>query len=135
MVLGCSLTRRHKLPRRVGWHCGASRRLRLGDGSRSGWLASIAVDDPLSKTPARTQGMTQRIEDPRPLPTFDRLPHYARAWERWGTHPEVARNLIYLGVKLTDADYFRSCLAHVDVNRLSIPEQRAFSRDLDAFVF
>ena len=79
--------------------------------------------------------MTQRIEDPRPLPTFDRLPHYARAWERWGTHPEVARNLIYLGVKLTDADYFRSYLAHVDVNRLSIPEQRAFSRDLDAFVF
>ena len=79
--------------------------------------------------------MTQRIEDPRPLPKFDRLPHYARAWERWGTHPDVARSLIYLGVKLTDANHFRSCLAYVDLKRLSIPEQRAFSRDLDAFVF
>jgi hypothetical protein len=47
----------------------------------------------------------------------------------------VARTLIFLGVKLTDADHFRSCLAHVDVKRLSLPEQRAFSRDLDAFVF
>ena len=79
--------------------------------------------------------MTQKIEDPRPLPNFDRLPNYAKAWERWGDNPDVARTLIFLGVKLTDADYFRSCLAHVDVKRLSIPEQRAFSRDLDAFVF
>lgn len=79
--------------------------------------------------------MTQRIEDPRPLPKFDRLPHYARAWERWGDYPDVARTLIFLGVKLTDADHFRGCLAHLDVKRLSIPEQRTFSRDLDAFVF
>ena len=79
--------------------------------------------------------MTQRLKDPRPLPKFDRLPHYARTWERWGSHPDVARTLIFLGVKLTDADHFRSCLAHVDVKRLSLPEQRAFSRDLDAFVF
>ncbi len=79
--------------------------------------------------------MTQRIEDPRPLLKFDRLPHYARAWERWGDYPDVARTLIFLGVKLTDADHFRGCLAHLDVKRLSIPEQRTFSRDLDAFVF
>jgi hypothetical protein len=47
----------------------------------------------------------------------------------------VARTLILLGVKLTEADDYRSRLADVDVKRLGIPEQRAFSRDLDAFVF
>jgi hypothetical protein len=79
--------------------------------------------------------MTKKIEDPRLLSKFDRLPNTAKAWERWGDHPDVARPLIWLGVKLTDADYFRGCLAHVDVKRLSIPDQRVFSRDLDAFVF
>ena len=79
--------------------------------------------------------MTQRIEDPRLLLQFDRLPHYATAWEVWGTHPEVARSLIYLGIKLTDADDYRSRLTPVDIKQLSIPDQCAFSRDLDAFVF
>lgn len=79
--------------------------------------------------------MTKEIEDPRSLSNFDSLPNYAKARERWGDNPDVARTLIFLGVKLADADYFRSCLAHVDVKRLSIPDQRAFSRDLDAFIF
>ena len=79
--------------------------------------------------------MTEKIEDPRPLAKFARLPNYAKAWRRWGDHADVARTLIWLGVKLTDADYYRSRLAHVEVKRLSIPNQRAFSRDLDAFVF
>jgi len=79
--------------------------------------------------------MMQRIEDPRLLLQFDRLPQYATAWERWGNHPEVARSLMYLGIKLTDADHFRSRLTPVDLKQLSIPEQCAFSRDLDAFVF
>ena len=79
--------------------------------------------------------MTQRIEDPRLLRKFDRLPHYEKAWQRWGDHPDVVRALIFLGVKLTDADHFRGCLARVDVQQLGIPEQCAFSRDLDAFVF
>ena len=48
---------------------------------------------------------------------------------------EVARPLMFLGVKLTEADDYRSRLADVDVTRLGIPEQRAFSRNLDAFVF
>jgi hypothetical protein len=47
----------------------------------------------------------------------------------------VARALIFLGVKLTEADDFRRRLADVDVTQLDIPKQRAFSRDLDAFVF
>jgi hypothetical protein len=79
--------------------------------------------------------MMKQIEDPRPLSKFGRLPNYAQAWKRWGDNPDVARTLIGLGVKLTDADYYRSRLAHVDVKRLGIPDQRAFSRDLDAFVF
>jgi hypothetical protein len=79
--------------------------------------------------------MMQRIEDPRLLLQFDRLPQYATAWERWGTHPEVARSLMYLGIKLTDADHFRSRLTPVDLKQLGIPDQCAFSRDLDAFVF
>jgi hypothetical protein len=79
--------------------------------------------------------MTKNIKDPRPLSKFGHLPNYAKAVERWGDHPDVARPLIFLGVKLTDADHFRSGLVHVDVKRLSIPEQCAFSRDLDAFVF
>jgi hypothetical protein len=77
--------------------------------------------------------MTQRIEDPRPLPQFDRLPHYATAWERWGDYPEVARSLMYLGIKLADA--YRSRLTPVDLKQLSLPDQCAFSRDLDTFVF
>jgi hypothetical protein len=79
--------------------------------------------------------MTQRIADPRLLLKFDRLPHYVKAWQRWADHPDVVRALIFLGVKLTDADHFRGCLARVDVKQLGIPEQCAFSRDLDAFVF
>ena len=79
--------------------------------------------------------MTKKIEDPRLFSKFDRLPNYAKAWERWGDHPDVERPLMWLGVKLVDADHFRGCLAHVDVKRLSLPDQRAFSRDLDAFVF
>ena len=68
--------------------------------------------------------MTKKIEDPRLLPKFDRLPNYAKAWRRWGDHADVARTLILLGVKFTDADYYRSRLAHVEVKRLGIPEQR-----------
>ena len=79
--------------------------------------------------------MTQRIADPRLLRNFDRLPHYAKAWQRWADHPDVVRALMFLGVKLTDADHFRGCLARVDVPQLGIPAQCAFSRDLDAFVF
>lgn len=79
--------------------------------------------------------MTKYIEDPRLLSTFSCLPHYAAAWGRWGAQAEVARPLIFLGVKLTEADDYRSRLADVDVKQLGIPEQRAFSRDLDAFVF
>ena len=79
--------------------------------------------------------MTKHIEDPRLLPKLSCLPHYAAAWKRWGEQAEVARTLSFLGVKLTEADYYRSRLADVDVTRLDIPEQRAFSRDLDAFVF
>jgi hypothetical protein len=79
--------------------------------------------------------MTKNINDPRLLSKFDCLPNYAKAWERWGDHLDVARPLIGLGVKLADADHFRGCLAYVDIKRLSIPDQRAFSRDLDAFVF
>jgi hypothetical protein len=79
--------------------------------------------------------MTKYIEDPRLLSTFSYLPHYAAAWKRWGEQAEVARPLIFLGVKLTEADYYRSRLTDVDVKRLGIAEQRAFSRDLDAFVF
>jgi len=79
--------------------------------------------------------MTKNINDPRLLSKFDRLPNYAKAWERWGDHPDVACLLIGLGVKLADADHFRGCLAYVDIKRLSIPDQRTFSRDLDAFVF
>jgi hypothetical protein len=52
-----------------------------------------------------------------------------------GRPSDVVRTLIFLGVKLTDADHFRGCLAHVDVQQLGIPEQCAFSRDLEAFVF
>jgi hypothetical protein len=48
---------------------------------------------------------------------------------------EVARPLMFLGVKLTEADDYRRRLADVDVTRLGRPAQRAFSRDLDAFVF
>ena len=79
--------------------------------------------------------MALNIEDPRPLPNLDCLPNYATAWKRWGDQPAIARALIFLGVKLTDADHFRSCLAHVDLKRLSIPDQCTFSRNLDAFVF
>jgi hypothetical protein len=79
--------------------------------------------------------MMQGIEDPRLRLAFDRLPHYVRAWKRWGDHPDAARTLIFLGVKLTDADHFRGCLARVDVKQLGIPEQCSFARDLDAFVF
>jgi hypothetical protein len=79
--------------------------------------------------------MTQPIADPRPLPKFSGLPNYAAAWRRWGAQAEVARPLLFLGVKLTEADDYRSRLAAVDVTRLGIPAQRAFSRDLDAFVF
>jgi hypothetical protein len=79
--------------------------------------------------------MIKHIEDPRPLPTLLRLPHYAAAWKRWGAQAEVARSLIFLGVKLTEADDYRRRLVDVDVTRLGTPEQRAFSRDLDAFVF
>jgi hypothetical protein len=43
--------------------------------------------------------------------------------------------LLFLGVKLTEADDYRSRLAAVDVTRLGLSAQRAFSRDLDAFVF
>lgn len=91
--------------------------------------------NPHAQPSTRAQSMIQRIEDPRLPLKFDRLPHYARAWEPWGDHPDVARALIFLGVKLTDADHFRGCLTRVDVKQLSIPEQCAFSRDLDAFVF
>lgn len=79
--------------------------------------------------------MTQHIEDPRLLPALMRLPQYAAAWRRWGMQAEVARPLMFLGVKLTEADDYRSRLADVDVTRLGLPEQRAFSRNLDAFVF
>jgi hypothetical protein len=79
--------------------------------------------------------MTQHIEDPRLLPTLLRLPQYAAAWRQWGEHTEVGRSLIFLGVKLTEAEDYRRRLAEVDVARLGIPAQRAFSRDLDAFVF
>lgn len=79
--------------------------------------------------------MIRRINDPRPRLKFDRLPYYARAWQRWGDDPKVSRSLIFLGVKLTDADYFRGCLANVDVQQLGTTERCAFSRDLDAFVF
>src|SRR5262245_52649017 len=83
----------------------------------------------------RTPGMTQPMADPRPLPKFSALPNYAAAWRRWGAQAEVAHPLLYLGVKLTEADDYRSRLAAVDVTQLGIPAQRAFSRDLDAFVF
>jgi hypothetical protein len=43
--------------------------------------------------------------------------------------------LLFLGVKLTEADDYRSRLAAVDLTRPGIPAQRAFSRDFDAFVF
>ena len=79
--------------------------------------------------------MTKHVEDPRLLPKLSCLPHYAAAWRRWGEHEEVVRALMFLGVKLTEADYYRRRLTDVDVERLGIPEQRAFSRDLDAFVF
>jgi hypothetical protein len=79
--------------------------------------------------------MTQPIADPRLLPKFSGLPNYAAAWRRWGAQAEVARPLLFLGVKLTEADDYRSRLAVVDITRLGIPAQRAFSRDLDAFVF
>jgi hypothetical protein len=42
---------------------------------------------------------------------------------------------MYLGIKLTDADNYRSRLTPVDLKQVSIPDQCAFSRDLDAFVF
>ena len=79
--------------------------------------------------------MTQHLADPRPLPKFYSLPNYAAAWRQWGAQAEVARPLLFLGVKLTEADDYRSRLAAVDVTQLGIPAQRAFSRDLDAFVF
>ena len=79
--------------------------------------------------------MALKIEDPRAIPNFDRLPNYAAAWKWWGDQPAIARTLIFLCVKLTDADHFRSCLAHVDLKQLSIREQCTFSRNLDAFIF
>ena len=79
--------------------------------------------------------MTQHIADLRVLPKCYDLPNYAAVWRRWGDQAEVARPLIFLGVKLTEADDYRRRLAAVDVTRLDIPAQRAFSRDLDAFVF
>jgi hypothetical protein len=79
--------------------------------------------------------MTQPIADPRVLPTCSDLPNYAAAWKRWGSQAEVACPLLFLGVKLTEADDYRRRLAAVDVTRLDIPAQRAFSRDFDAFVF
>jgi hypothetical protein len=75
------------------------------------------------------------MADPRVLPKFSDLPHYAAAWRQWGAQAEVARPLLFLGVKLTEADDYRRRLAAVDVTRLDIPAQRAFSRDFDAFVF
>ena len=95
----------------------------------------MAAPDPTEEPPVRMQGMIQRIKDPRPLFQFDCLPHYATAWERWGDNPDVARSLMYLGIKLTDAEAYRSRLTPVDLKQLSIPDQCAFSRDLDAFVF
>src|SRR4029450_4240199 len=79
--------------------------------------------------------MTQRIADPRLRLTFDRLPHYVKAWQRWADHPAVVRALIFLGGKLTESDYLPGFLARVHLKHLGIPEQCAFSRDLDAFVF
>ena len=79
--------------------------------------------------------MTQPIADPRVLPTCSDLPNYAAAWRRWSAQAEVACPLLFLGVKLTEADDYCRRLAAVDVTRLDIPAQRAFSRDLDAFVF
>ena len=79
--------------------------------------------------------MIQHMADPRVLPKFSGLPNYAAAWRRWGAQAEVARPLLFLGVKLTEADDYRRRLAALDVTRLGIPAQRAFSRDLDAFVF
>ena len=67
----------------------------------------------IEKVSARTQGMTEKVEDPRPLPKFYRLPYFATAWRRWGDTPELARTLISLGVKLTDADAYRSRLQTV----------------------
>ena len=79
--------------------------------------------------------MTQPMVDPRVLPKFSDLPNYAAAWRRWRAQAEVARPLLFLGVKLTEADDYRCRLAAEDVRRLDIPAQRAFSRDFDAFVF
>jgi hypothetical protein len=79
--------------------------------------------------------MTQHMADLRVLPKFYDLSNYAAAWKRWGAQAEVARPLLFLGVKLTEADDYRSRLAAVDVTRLDVPAQRAFSRDCDAFVF
>jgi hypothetical protein len=79
--------------------------------------------------------MTQPMADPRVLPTFYALPNYAATWRQWGARAEVACPLLLLGVKLTEADDYRRRLAAVDVTRLDLPAQRAFSRDLDAFVF
>ena len=79
--------------------------------------------------------MIQPLADPRVLPKVSALANYAAAWRRWGVQAEVARPLLCLGVKLTEADDYRRRLTAVDVTRLDIPAQRAFSRDLDAFVF
>ena len=79
--------------------------------------------------------MTQPMADPRVLPKFSALSNYAAAWRRWGAQAAVARPLLFLGVKLTEADNYRSRLAVVDVTRLDMSVQRAFSRDFDAFVF
>jgi hypothetical protein len=79
--------------------------------------------------------MIQHMADPRVLPKFSGLPNYAAAWRWWGAQAEVACPLLFLGVKLTEADDYRRRLAAVDVTQLGIPAQRAFSRDFDAFVF
>ena len=85
-------------------------------------------------------------DDPRLTQSILRLPQFRRASQRWHDDPERMRSLIFLGVKLADADYYSSRLTGAvaktrnDTSRtkgrpVTVARWRAFSRQADSFVF
>ena len=86
------------------------------------------------------------LPDPRLPHKLYRLHCYRQAWERWRDRSEIAQTLVFLGVKLADADYYRARLVRAVPNpdrydppasgaRVDVATQRTLSRRLDAFVF
>ncbi len=80
-------------------------------------------------------------DDPRLMKWFLRLPPYRRAYERWNEDRAVAHAVVFLSLKLADADYFCGRLektttdAETSEKPLTPAQWRTFSREADAFIF